>query len=46
MCCVVGGSARCAWVMRCVMKVRCESMICSNERKSVCVLFMRKRDGE
>ena len=28
------------------MRLRCESIICSNERESVCVLFMRKRDGE
>ncbi len=43
---MVGGSARWALVIRCVMNVRCESMICSNERESVCVLIMRKRDGE
>ena len=29
-----------------VMRLRCESISCSNERGSVCVLFMRKRDGE
>ena len=28
------------------MRLRCESIICSNERESVCVLFTRKRDGE
>jgi hypothetical protein len=28
------------------MYVRCESIICSNERGEVCVLFMRKRGGE
>ncbi len=28
------------------MKVRCESIICSNERGEVCVWFMRRRGGE
>ena len=28
------------------MRLRCELIICSNERESVCVLFMRKRGGE
>ena len=40
------GRACWAWLIRCVMKVRCESMICSNERGEVCVLFMRRRGGE
>ena len=42
----MGGSARWARWIRRVMRLRWESIICSNERESVCVLFMRKRDGE
>ncbi len=45
-CCGVGGCACWALLIRRVRKLRCESIMSSNERGGVCVLFMRRRGGE